>query len=101
MRLVKEYGIIWLVLLIILGWNVFILAQQPSQTCKDTPNRCDKELLLLRGEVDNKRQAIAVLLDANEQWQARAEKAEARVKDLEKAHPPVLSEPQLPATPKD
>jgi len=100
-RLVKEYGIIWIVLLIILGWNVFLLAQQPAQTCKDMPSRCDKELLLLRGEVDNKRQAIAVLLDANEQWQARAEKAESRLKDLEKTQPPVLPEPTLPAIPKD
>ncbi|SRR6266446_1375978 len=75
--------------------------QQPAQTCKDIPARCDKELLLLRGEVDNKRQAIAVLLDANEQWQARAEKAEARLKDLEKTQPPVLPELPVPTTPKD
>lgn len=90
-----------LVLVIVLGWNVFLVAQQPAQTCKDMPARCDKELLLLRGEVDNKRQAIAVLLDANEQLQARADKAETRLKDLEKAQPPVLSEPQPPHTSKD
>lgn len=73
-----------LVLVMVLGWNMFLVAQQPAQTCKDIPARCDKELLLLRGEVDNKRQAIAVLLDANEQLQARAEKAETRLKELEK-----------------
>ena len=76
-------------------------AQQPAQTCKDNAGRCDKELLLLRGEVDNKRQAIAVLLDANEQWQTRAEKAEASLKEQRQDCPPVLSGPLIPATPKD
>ena len=72
-------------------------AQQPAQTCKEMPARCDKELLLLRGEVDNKRQAIAVLLDANGQLQGRAEKAEARVRDLENAAPVVTPSEPIPA----
>lgn len=85
-----------LLLVIVLGWNVFLLAQQPAQTCKDIPARCDKELLLLRGEVDNKRQAIAVLLDANEQLQIRTEKAEAKLKELDKLSTPVPPDPSLP-----
>ena|SRR6266478_615984 len=96
------FGIVTLgCILALLVYNMEVSAQQPAQTCKDIPSRCDKELLLLRGEVDNKRQAIAVLLDANEQLQTRAEKAEARLKDLEKPHPAVLPEPPVPATPKD
>ena len=91
------------IVLIILGWNAFLLAQQPAQTCKDMPNRCDKELLLLRGEVDNKRQAIAVLLDANEQLQVRAEKAESSLKELQRATIPNIPDPTtpLPDQPKD
>jgi hypothetical protein len=90
-------------ILILLAWNTSLLAQQPAQTCKDIPTRCDKELLLLRGEVDNKRQAIAVLLDANEQLQTRADKAEAHLKELEKPQapaPPDTATP-LPTQPKD
>ena len=99
--MLRHFILAWFLILLLLLLVMSVVAQQPPQTCKDMPARCDKELLLLRGEVDNKRQAIAVLLDANEQWQIRAEKAEARVKDLEKAQPQVLLEPQLPATPKD
>jgi len=88
-------------MLLLLLLVMSVVAQQPPQTCKDNASRCDKELLLLRGEVDNKRQAIAVLLDANEQLQTRAEKAEARLKDLEKPQPTVLPEPPVPAMPKD
>jgi len=87
-----------LIVVIVLGWNAFLLAQQPAQTCKDIPQRCDKELLLLRGEVDNKRQAIAVLLDANEQLQSRAEKAESKLKELDKLSTPI---PPDPSSPKD
>src|SRR6266404_9087214 len=92
-----------LIVVIVLGWNAFLLAQQPAQTCKDIPQRCDKELLLLRGEVDNKRQAIAVLLDANEQWQARAEKAEASLEKLQRAMIPNIPAPTTsdPTPPKD
>jgi len=85
-----------LTLVIVLGWNVFLLAQQPAQTCKDMPTRCDKELLLLRGEVDNKRQAIAVLLDANDQLQIRVEKAEASLKELKRATIPTIPDPTTP-----
>ena len=83
--------------------KAMLMAQQPAQTCKDMPTRCDKELLLLRGEVDNKRQAIAVLLDANEQWQARAEKAEARLEKLQRATIPNIPAPTTsdPTPPKD
>jgi len=92
-----------LIVVIVLGWNVFLLAGQPAQTCKDMPVRCDKELLLLRGEVDNKRQAIAVLLDANEQLQARVEKAEASLKELQLTTIPHIPDPTtpVPASPKD
>ena len=93
----------FLILVMLVAWDTGLFAQQPAQTCKDIPARCDKELLLLRGEVDNKRQAIAVLLDANDQLQARAEKAEAHLKELEKTPAPIPPEPatSLPAQPKD
>lgn len=87
-----------LVVALMLICNALLIAQQPAQTCKDIPTRCDKELLLLRGEVDNKRQAIAVLLDANEQLQSRIEKAESRLKELEKL--PAALPPDAPP-PKD
>jgi len=60
------------------------LAQQPApKTCKDTPAQCDKELLMLRDEVDQKRRAMAGIWAIAEEWQARAEQAEAQLKALE------------------
>jgi len=86
-----------LFLVMLVAWNTGLFAQQATQTCKDIPARCDKELLLLRGEVDNKRQAIAVLLEANEQLQTRAEKAEASLKELQRATIPTIPDPVTPS----
>ncbi len=41
-------------------------AQPARPTCADTPARCDKEVLLLKDEVEQRRQALAALLAANE-----------------------------------
>jgi len=49
------------------------------------PVQCDKELLLLKDELDNKRHVLAGAWAISEAWQARAEKAEARLKELESA----------------
>ncbi len=81
----------YLVLLILLAaapaW-----AQPARPTCAATPGRCDKELLLLKDEVEQRRQALAALLEANEQLEQRAAQAEARVKAREAAAPPAEPE---------
>ncbi len=75
-----------LLLVMLVAWNTGLVAQQaPPKSCKDMPVQCDKELLLLKDELDNKRHVLAGAWAISEAWQARAEKAEARLKELESA----------------
>lgn len=85
-------GLVMALLCVLWSWplSLRVEAQQPTpKTCKDTPERCDKELTLLRGEVDQKRSAMAALWEQAEALQKRVEQAEAKIKELE-ATPPTL-----------
>jgi len=77
----------------LLAWDTGLLAQAPGpKTCKDTPAQCDKELLLLRDEVEQKRRLLAGAWAMAEEWQQRAEQADARVKACEGTPSPPMKE---------
>src|SRR2546428_388171 len=83
------------VLLAYVLWAQPVLAQMPlptPKTCKDTPAQCDKELLLLRDEVEVKRRLLAGAWAISEEWQQRAEQAEAKLKEC-KPEPAPPKEP--------
>jgi len=70
-----------------------LLAQTSvPKTCKDMPVQCDKELLLLKDEIEQKRHVLAGAWAISEAWQARAEKAEARVQELEALQAPATKD---------
>lgn len=70
-----------------------LLAQQLApKTCKDVPGQCDKEILLLREEVDTKRRLLAAVWAMQDEWQQRAEQAEAKLKALEAVPAPAPPE---------
>lgn len=82
------------VMLGLLGLATGLLAQPVApKTCKETPVQCDKELLLLHDEVDQKRHLLAGAWAIAEEWQQRAEQAEAKLQALAQVPAPT-KEPQ-------